>query len=238
MPIASDLPQDLLSHLHQFQSDIPKIVSKYQIYTVLPNKESFADQEIERLIGEGELFRVIANDKVTEWIIVTKDYLNFIQKQIELDDKLTEDEKDALIKYQQVIIQKTSTTHSISQEETLQTQYNLTSTQATFLLQKTYLESSAQAESQNSSLKPTICRIANIHKIISLSENYIKRSISLAKYKEIKLEELFSKWENSRGKFKDFKGIRLQFVLFWMIGKGILECFKSADGKKAVKLVG
>ncbi|KAH3687246.1 hypothetical protein WICPIJ_001762 [Wickerhamomyces pijperi] len=250
-PIPHDYPQDLINRLQLFKSSIPRsLVSKFQIYATLSNNETFVDQEIDKLTHEGLLFRVIAQDDITEWIIPRGDYLQFIQCQI---DSLAEQEGeinklDALIKYQSFLQSSKYYTTPIISTQTLIDEFQLSQEQiSTILIQREgYLEILPKQiinSTMNSSyyyVKPTICKIPNILKILTQAETFIKRNIAITKFKELKIQELQSKWNNfksNKARFTDFKSVSLQFILLWLIGKGTLECFESRDGSKVIKLV-
>lgn len=80
-------------------------------------------------------------------------------------------------------------------------------------------------------LKLSIPKYGYTINLYQTSKKFILKAISANKWREIKHDDLYEKWEKNKLKFKDFKGLNINWILHWLIGEGTLEVFQISDGR-------
>lgn len=105
----------------------------------------------------------------------------------------------------------------------------LTEEDITTLINLGFLQISPQ--SFKNQLRISIPKYGYILNLYQSSKKFILRQLNANKWKELKHNELYKKWEQNKAKYKDFKGLNLNWILHWLIGEGCLEVFEISDGK-------
>ncbi|CCH41756.1 Serine/threonine-protein kinase [Wickerhamomyces ciferrii] len=226
--IPTQLNSDFKLHIENYRHFLPKIVSRYQIYSIIPNNQTFVDQNVELLVEDGALRKFILHehDDLNDLLMKKEDYDEYIQLLMRMfhNDDVCVKAFKGLQKFQSenlkvVKFSKDQISPSFITEEGLQR-----------LIGLDLLEILPQSSSNKSTLKLSHPKYGYIINLYQKSKNFILKTISRNKWKEIKHNELYEKWESNKSKFKDFKGLNLYWILHWLIGEGILEIFKISDG--------
>ncbi|CAM9018615.1 unnamed protein product [Wickerhamomyces anomalus] len=224
--VPSQLNPDFQAHIQKYRDFLPKLVSRYQLYSIFPNNQTFIDQEIDQLFEDQRIKRILLqdNDDLNDLIMKNEDYRavlnehskksNDINVQTSIENFINYlDENPKSLKIPKDLIIKTLGDESVS-----------------ILIKLGFLQIIPQSTTKTL-LKISIPKYGYIINLYQTSRKFIVKTINTNKWREIKHNDLYEKWEKNKLKFKDFKGLNLNWILHWLIGEGTLEVFEIGDGK-------
>lgn len=215
---------DFQSHIQKYRDFLPKIVSRFQLYSIFPNNQTFIDQEIDQLFEDGKIKRIVLqeNEDANDLIIKTDEYISILNSFGANKTTL-----DKFLKFSQQHPKALKLSKEIISG-------NFTNDEIDLLVKLGFLQIIPQ--SSKNQLKISIPKYGYLINLYQNSKKFIIRTINSTKFKEIKHNELYEKWEKNKNKFKDFKGLNINWILHWLIGEGTLEIFQISDGK-AYKII-
>lgn len=224
--IPSQLNPDFQAHIQKYRDFLPRLVSRYQLYSIFPNNQTFIDQEIDQLFEDQSVKRILLqdNDDLDDLIMKNEDYKTVLNEHLEKTTDINVqtsienfinylDENPKFLKIPKDTIIKTLGGESVS-----------------ILIKLGFLQIIPQTTTKTL-LKISIPKYGYIINLYQTSRKFIMRIINTNKWKEMKHNDLYEKWEKNKLKFKDFKGLNLNWILHWLIGEGTLEVFAIGDGK-------
>lgn len=210
--IPPQLNSEFINHILKFRKIIPRVVSIYQLYSIIDNS-SFVDQQLYLLSKENKIIQIEFNYKL---IIKFQDYINLIPTEF---NKF----KSYLVNTNNFIkITKSKLSENFNEDEIKN------------LLNKNFLSLIPQ---EIDSFKLSLPNLGFIIKLFNDSKKFILKLLMSTKWKELDDEELNKKWSTNKKLYKDFKGLSLDWIIHHLIGEGLIECFDTFD-KKGIRLIG
>lgn len=217
------LNAEFKEHIHKFRAFLPKCVLKSQLYSLLVDRQSHVDYELDQLVSKGKIRRLITHNN--ELVILTDDYVNTINDQIVAHAR-DDEEVDMLQSLRDFV--STSSDSLISKDAA-----PLTPQQITTLIGMGYF---SLIPLDVDHLYWAIPRMGFVVQLEQKSQKFILQCIKRTKHKEIALTLLREKWMKNKLRFKEYKGVSLTWCLHCLIGNGIVEVFQSTDDR-AIRLV-
>lgn len=223
--IPTQLNPDFQAHIQKYRDFLPRIVSRYQLYSIFPDNQTFIDQEIDHLFEDGKIKRVLLqeNEDANDLIIKTEEYIKVLDSN--MNHSGNEVTKIPLKKFT-VFLEENPKALKPS-KELISSKIN--EEEIALLVKLGFLQIIPQ--SSKNQLKISIPKYGYVINLYQNSKKFILRTINATKFKEMKHNELYEKWERNKNKFKDFKGLNINWILHWLIGEGTLEVFQISDGK-------
>jgi hypothetical protein len=221
-PIPPQLNTDFQEHISKFRNTVPKVVSKAQLYSLFVDRQSHVDYQLEKLVSQCDI-------KMLEGglAIRTCQYVELINDQIIANA----DNEDTVSVLEKMRDWTQTTTDIIISKKSLAEYFSVD--QMTKLVTMGYY-SLIPGDLENMAL--SIPRVGFIVRLQQLCKTYIVRTLNSTKWKEMKESELTEKWLKNKARFKDFKGLSLNWCLHHLLGQGVIEVFQTGN-ELAYKIV-
>jgi hypothetical protein len=214
-PIPPHLNTDFQEHINKFRSIVPKVVSKAQLYSLFVDRQSHVDYQLEKLVSQGDI-------KVLEGglVIRTCQYVELVNDQIVANA----DNDDTVYVLEKMRDWTQTTIDTIISKKSLAEYFS--ADQVTRLVTMGYY-SLIPTDLENMAL--SIPRVGFIVRLQQLCETHIVRTLNSTKWKEMTESELLEKWLKNKARFKDFKGLSLNWCLHHLVGQGVIEVFQTGN---------
>lgn len=211
--VPQELNADFREHIEKFRRFLPPLVARAQLYSLYGDEQSRVDYEIEQMVSKGQIkvIKTISGDLV----ISTDNYLEAVNGRIVDDTSLAE-----LLQVLRDWTQESSDT-LVAKEE-----LPFTEEQLKTLVGMEYF-SLIPGDLEHVSV--SFPRVGFVLQLQQKSKTFIMRALNAQKWKELKQEDLLGKWNKNKARFKDFKGLSLNWSLHWLIGDGMIEAFQTGD---------
>lgn len=206
----------------------PPIIIKNQLYSLFINQITKVDKEIENLITDGKLMKLLINHIQfnDNLIVMKKDYIKILD--IKLLDNVDENHQDddddddyrSLTNFKKLILENNGI--SVVSEGDL-ANYKI---KTSILVNHGFLNYSQDHNDYYISL-PNLGNYLNFLKQASLFINYL---IQRSKSKQILEKDLIDKWGVNYHNWYKFYGLDLKFILSLNYGMGFIENFNTTVG--------
>ncbi|KAG7823928.1 hypothetical protein KL909_002665 [Ogataea angusta] len=215
----SKLSSKTKAKLSALRSSYPNVVALNQLYTVLPNMETFVDSRVEKLAIMGRLKLISHPQENVRYIILTEDLKELIEQHTKSD---------------QISSRFMSLLHNYPNVEgipaTLLSRHGLNPRP---LIDSGFLTFS----SMNEWFTLTLPNLGPFWRLVKGSNMAIYKIIKTTKFEQILEDDLRMKYEANQSNFVKYNGLNMIWSLSVMTGRGIVECFNSPTGR-VYKLTG
>ncbi|KAK9465740.1 bifunctional purine biosynthesis protein purH [Lipomyces arxii] len=215
------LSRDGMADLYRFRKTIPPLIMVSHLHALFPSDPTFIDREVQRVAEEGIVRRMVVNQTAGDMVIENKEYLSRLHQAKQANSA----HRDVFDKFEQLLKDKPAST------------------------QLTFTELTNYEISEQSGIRDLIAAgflvlsgspgiyfisIPNVGSFLKLSfrtRQWVVSLLSKTKWKEMMEKMIRERWDANHKKWREFRGVRFEWVMMEVKGGGWCEPFGTPSGR-------
>jgi hypothetical protein len=213
-------------NVFQYRQSLPPLVMTTHLYGVFPNNSTYVDREILRVTQRGQIRRLVVNLVEGGELVVESDkYYDILREAVKTQlQNGNEKAADTLQRFKQLLQEMpTSITLTVDDLEPA----GLADTGSVLLSMGFLTLQPGRSDTFNISIP----NIGSYLKLVSTSRKWVVKGLEKMSWKEQLESVLLDRWESNKTYWREFKGAKLEWVLYDCYGGGWCEAFKTPVGR-------